>query len=117
MINCAFLMFKSCKHYIKGYIPLLSRWFGSLYSIHALKTKWTFVSIEMNIGVKSLKPVFIIGWWADTEYLMNGNTYILKCITDIQNPGSECMKIRDTDVGSGGVSMCHWTVGLIKSIP
>ena len=45
---------------------------------------------------------------------MNGDIDILKYITDIQNIGSEPMHIRDRNVDSEGVSMCHWTVGLIK---
>ena len=45
---------------------------------------------------------------------MNGNICILKCVTDILNPGSESMNIRDNNVGSEWVSMCHWSVGLIK---
>ena len=45
---------------------------------------------------------------------MNGNICILKCITDIQNHGSESMHICDSNVDSEWVSMCQWTVGLIK---
>ena len=35
-------------------------------------------------------------------------------INDIQNTGSESMHIRNSNVDSEGVSMCHWTLGLIK---
>ena len=67
-----------------------------------------------GFGVRYLKKVYIIGCWTDTDYFMNGNIFILKLITDIQNPGSESMHIWDSNVGSEWVSMFHWTVGLIK---
>ena len=41
--------------------------------------------------------------------------FVMRCITDIQNTGSESMHSRDRNVGSEGVSMCHCTVGMIKT--
>ena len=70
-----------------------------------------------KIGVRSLKPVYIIGWWNETDSFMNGKTCIMEYITTIQNIGSESMHICNINVDSEGVGMCHWTVGLIKSIP
>ena len=61
------------------------------------------------------KPVQIIGWWNDTYYLMNGDIFILECITDIQSTGSKYMHIRDINVDSKGFSICQWTVVLIKT--
>ena len=40
--------------------------------------------------------------------------FILKCITDIQSPGSDSMHTRDSSFDSEGVNIFHWTVGLIK---
>ena len=100
MINCNFLIFKNCNHCIKELIPLSSGWGCSLNSINALKTKWTLISIERNIGVRFFKPVYIIGGWNDTESLMNGNICFLKCITDIKYTGIESMHSRDRYVDS-----------------
>ena len=82
--------------------------------IHALKTKWTFISIEMNIVLRFSKPVYIIGWWNVTDSFMNENICILECLTYIQNTGSESMHICNSNVDSEGVIMCHWIVGRIK---
>ena len=114
MINCAFLIFQNCKNCIKELIQFYSSCFFPLIYIHALKTKRTAIPIERNIGVIFFKPVQIIGCWTDTDYFMNGNICILEWITDIKNPCSESMRIRDINVNSEGFSMCHWTVGLIK---
>ena len=83
LINCAIIISKNCDHCIQESIPLSSIGFCSLNSVHALKKKWTIISIESNIGVRYFKPVQIIGWWTDTESFMNGKICILKCITDI----------------------------------
>ena len=85
--------------------------FCPLNYIHALKKKYTSFSIERNIG----KPFQIMGWWTDIDSLINGNIFILECITDNQNHGSESMHSRDRNVDYEGVSMCHWNVGLIKT--
>ena len=79
-----------------------------------LKKKSNFISIERNIWVRYFKPVYIIGWWNDTESFINGNIFILEHITVIQNIGSESMHSRDINIGSEGFIMCHWTVVLIK---
>ena len=52
MINFSFLIFHNCNHFIKELVKSLSSWFCTLNSIHALKTKWTMILIERNIGVK-----------------------------------------------------------------
>ena len=39
--------------------------------------------------------------------------FIMKCIADIQNSGSESMHSRNSHVDYEGVSMCHWNIGLI----
>ena len=83
MINCAFLLFNNCDHFIKEYIPLSFRYFCFLNSIHVLKKKWTIISIERNIGVIYFKSVYIIGWCNDIKSFMNGNICILKLISDI----------------------------------
>ena len=114
MINCAFLIFHHCTHCIKEFIPLSSGWFRSLNSIHALKTKWAFVLIYRNIGVRSLKTIYIICWWIDIDPLIHGKCFILKFIAGIQNTGSDSMRSCYSNVDSEGVSMCHWTVLLIK---
>ena len=114
MINCAFIIFKSCNHRIKESIKLTPGWFCYLNSIHALKTKWTATSIDSNIGVIFFKPVYIIGWWTDTNSFINVHICILECIIDIQNPGSESIHIRDSNVYNEVFRMCHWTVVLIK---
>ena len=103
MINCDFLIFRNCNHSIKELTTFSPVWFCSLNSIHALKKKWSFISIESNIGVRYLKPVYIIGWWTDTYSFMNGNICVLKFITDVQNPGSESMYSRDSNVYYEGV--------------
>ena len=59
-------------------------------------------------------PVYIIGWWTDTDYFINWNIFILKFITDIQNPGSESMHSCDRNVDYEGFSMCHWILGSIE---
>ena len=46
--------------------------------IHALKGKCTFIYNEGKIGVISIKTVYIIGWWIDTDSFMNGKICILK---------------------------------------
>ena len=89
------------------------RWFCSFNSVHALKTKWTIILIEINIGVKYSKPVYIIGCWNDTYSFMNGNICILKCITGIQNPGSLSMHSLDSNFYSEWVRMFHRTVWLV----
>ena len=68
----------------------------------------------MNIRVRSIKPFKIVWWWIDTDSFMNGNIFILEFITDIQNPGSESMHSRDSNVYSEGFIVCHWTIGLTK---
>ena len=68
----------------------------------------------MNIGVIYFKQLYIIGWRTDIDSIMNGNIFILKCINDIQNPGSESMHIRNRNVDYEEVRICHWTIGLIK---
>ena len=45
---------------------------------------------------------------------MNGNIFILECITDNQNPGSESMHICDRTVDSEILIMLHGSVELIK---
>ena len=114
MIDCAFLIFHYFNHCIKEPVPFLSGWFCSLNSIHALKKKCTTISIESKIRVRFIKPVHIIGWWADTDSFINGNICILGCITDIQSPGSESMQSRDINSDYDRVRMYHWIVGLIK---
>ena len=115
MFDCAFLIFNNCDPFIKEFISLLSGWFCSVSSIHALKTKRTIIWIEMNFGVRYFKPVQIKGWWTDKDSFMNGNICILEWITYIQNPGSESMYRRDSNVDYEEISMCHWAVELIKS--
>ena len=105
-----FLYFKNFTHCIKEPIPLTSCWFCSLNSIHSLKAKWTIILIDSDIGLRIFKPVQIIRWWTDTDSFINGKMFILEIITDIQNPGS----IRYSNIYSGGVRICHGTVGLIK---
>ena len=114
MINCDFIIFNSCNHCIKVWISMSSRCFCFLNYIHELKTKLTFVSIERNIGLRSFKPVQIIGWWTDKYSFMNGKACIMEWITDIQNPGSDYMHICNINVDYEEVSMCHCNVGLIK---
>ena len=70
--------------------------------------------MERKIGVVFFKPDHIIGWWRDTDSFMNMYMCILESITDIYNPGSEYMHIRDSNVYSEGVSMCHRTIVLTK---
>ena len=82
--------------------------------IHTLKIKRAFIFIERNIGVRSLKPVQIIGWWTDTDSIIYGNGCILKCMSAIQNPGSESIHSHNRNVDYEGISMCHWNVGLIQ---
>ena len=77
MINCDFLIFNNFNDCIKESIPFLYSWFSFLNSIHALRKKWTIISIERNIGVISFKQVQIIGWWTDTDYFINGKSFIL----------------------------------------
>ena len=48
---------------------------------------------------------------------MNGNIFILKRITDIQNTVCESMYSRNRNVDHEGVNMYHWTVGLTKTKP
>ena len=113
MINCDFLIFNHCNHYIKEPISFLAGWFCYLDSIHALKNKWTFV-IKRNIGVRSLKSVNIIWWWNDIDSFINGKICVIKCITDIQNPGSESMHSCNNNVDYEVISIFLLTVGLIK---
>ena len=56
----------------------LKRGFYFCESYHALRGKWTVVSVDSKI-----LPVYIIGWCTDTESFINGNICILECITDI----------------------------------
>ena len=114
MINYSFLIFHHFNHYIKDLVPLSSDCLFSLNSIHVLNTKLTILSIERNIGVIFFKPVYIIGWWNEVDSSMNGKFFILECISDIQNSVSESMYIRNRNVDSGLVSMCHWTFRVIK---
>ena len=107
MIDCDFLIFKNCSHCINDPIPFLSIWFCSLNSILALKTKWTFILIERNIGVRYLKPVQIIGRQAETDYFMSWKICIIECISAIQDYGSDSIQIRNSSVDSEGVIMCH----------
>ena len=58
-------------------------------------------------------PVYILGWWTDTDSFINGNICIMGWITDIPNPGSDYMHICNRNVYSEWVSMCHWTELLI----
>ena len=101
MINCDFLIFNNCNYFIKDSILLFSRWFCSLEPIRALKKKWTIISIESSIGVRYIKPVYIIGWWNYTYSFMNGKIIIMKYITYIQNPVSKSMHSRDSNVDYG----------------
>ena len=65
-----------------------------------LEGKWTIIFIESNIGVRCFNPVQIIRWWTDTDSSMNGNIYIMKFITDIQNTVTEYIHSRDSNVDS-----------------
>ena len=65
-----------------------------------MKTKWTFISIERNIGVRVFKIVYIIVLWANTDSFMNGNISILKVFFDIQNYGSEYINSCNRNDGS-----------------
>ena len=114
MIYCVFHIFNNCNWCINYSITLSLGWFFSLYSIHLSKKKWTFISIERNIWVIFSKPVYIIGWWTDIDYFINGNIGILECITDIKNPGSDSMHSHNINFDSEGFRMCHRTLELIK---
>ena len=57
--------------------------FCSLNSIHSLNTQWAIISIEREIGVRSLKAFYIIVCCIYIDYFMNGIIFILKFITDI----------------------------------
>ena len=105
MINCDFLIFQNCIHCIQELITLSSFFTPPPNYINALKTKWTLIWTEIHI----------IGWWTDTDSFMYGRIFILESITDIQNPGSESIHIRDRKVDPEGVRMCHGTVVLIKT--
>ena len=113
MINFYFPIFNNFNHWIKESIPFLSRWFCSLNYVHTLKIKWNIISIDIKIGVRYFKPFYIIGWWTDTEYFINGNIFVLKYITDIQNPGSESIHICNINFDPELFCMCYWTLGLI----
>ena len=115
MINCAFIIFMNCNHLIKELIPLSSSWCCSLNCIHALNIRRNVVLIERNIGAKSLKPVYIIGWWTATDSFINGKICILEFITDIQNTGRKYMHSHNSNVDSEWFIMFHWTLGLIKT--
>ena len=69
----------------------------------------------LSIGVICFKLVHIIVWWTNTDSLINGDIFILECIIDILNPGSNSMHSRNRNVDSEGVNMCHWTVRPIKT--
>ena len=84
MIDCDFFIFQNCSHCTKELITLSSGWICYLNSIYALKEKRNVISIERNIEVIFFKPVYIIGWWNDTDSFMNVNIYILECMADIQ---------------------------------
>ena len=83
MINCNCLILNNCYHCIKELIPLLSGWFCSLNYIHALKKKCTVLLIDRNIGIMFFKPAQIIGWWDNTDFFLNGEIFIMECITDV----------------------------------
>ena len=112
MINYYFLISHHCNHFIKKLILLSSKWFPSLNFIHILKTEWSVLSIDRNIGVIIFKPVHIIIWWTDTDSFKNGD--IPESIIDIQNLGRESIFIHNINIDYEGVSMCHGTVGFIK---
>ena len=58
-----------------------------------------------------------MGWWTDTDSLMNRKCFILELMNDIKNPGSESMHIHNKNVYYEGLRMCHWNLGLKKAIP
>ena len=114
MINCAFIIFKNFNHCIKELILLSSVWFCYLNYIYALKTTWTIILTERNIGVRYFKPVQIIGWWNKKDSFTNANICIMEIINDIQNPVRKSMHIHNSNVYYEGFRMRHGTIGLIK---
>ena len=43
------------------------------------------ISIYSNTRIRYLKPFQIIGWWSDTNHLINSNILIVEGIANIQN--------------------------------
>ena len=91
-----------------------SVWFWYLHSIHSFNAKCTVISVESKIGVKNFKTVQIIGRCTDTDSFMNEYFCILKIVDDMENPDWESILICDINVGSEGVIICNYIVGLIK---
>ena len=114
MINFDLLVFKNYNYCIKETIPLSYCWISTLNSICELYKKGTVTPIKMEIRIIIFKLVKIIGWWTDTGYLMNWSICVIESITDIQYPFSESMHIIYSNVYPEWISMCYWTIILIK---